>query len=472
MRTSLVRLPIAVLLLVIAGLAGASEPPRVVVSIKPVHSLVSGLMQGAGVPTLLVTGGSPLSFRPDEAQRAQLREADLVLWVGPELEAGLKRALAEEAPRGRVLALLDNNHLKVLPGEYGRRDPFFWLDSRNALILIDELTGMLVEMDPDRAHLYRQNRERLRGEVSSLDWELEVGYRALKSGRVYLYDPTQQYFAQAYAMRTAGSVTPRAGAQVEAADLLAARSRLASGEAACLLYESALPHDHLDLLAGTGVRQVAIDSFGSSLAPGEALYPKLMRAHFAAIAGCFGASGAAPATRHGTSAGEEEPVAPGSLGGRYMLLDQDGELVNEKTFRGHYQLIYFGYTFCPDICPTSLSTMSAALIRLGDKAKPIQPVFITVDPERDTPTVLRDYVTYFHPRLVGLTGTPAMIARVAKQYRVRYEKYLPEGTPPERYSMDHTTSLYLLDREGRFVTKFAHGISAAQLAAELEAIVH
>ncbi|RCX32218.1 metal ABC transporter solute-binding protein, Zn/Mn family [Thioalbus denitrificans] len=475
MRLLSVRLALAGFLLLLTSGAWAAEVPKVVVSIKPIHSLVAGLMENVAEPTLLIDSGSPLTYRPTAVQQARIAEADLVFWVGPELEQGLAEALPGIQSRGRVLALLDNQNLKILsaPGNPDLRDPFFWLDTRNALILLDEIAELLVEMDPGREHLYMQNRERMRTVLSSLDWELEVSYRALKSGRVYLYDPTQQYFSQAYAMRSAGSLNALPGGPADAASLLKARATLGSGEATCLLYEAAFPAENLGLLQTEGVQQVKLDSFGSDLEPGPMLYPDMMRGQFKAIAGCFGEETPAIGREKGHTVLDDTVAAVPSaqLVGRYMLLDQNGALVTNETFLGSYQLIYFGYTFCPDICPTSLQVMAAGLSGLGKKAERIQPLFITVDPERDTPPVMRQYVGYFHPRLVGLTGTPEMIERVAEQFRVRYEKYLPEGAPPDRYSMDHTASLYLLDPDGVFITKFAHGITAQQLAAELDQLI-
>lgn len=475
MRYLSVRLALAGFLLLFTFGAWAAEVPKVVVSIKPIHSLVTGLMENVVEPTLLIDSGSPLTYRPTAVQQARIAEADLVFWVGPELEPGLADVLPGLQARGRVLALLDNNNLKILSaaGNPQLRDPFFWLDTRNALILLDDIAQLLIATDPEREHLYRQNRDRMHSVLSSLDWELEVSYRALKSGRVYLYDPTQQYFAQAYAMRSAGSLNTLPGGPMEASALLKARSTLASGEATCLLYEAVFPADNLGLLQVEGVEQVQLDSFGSGLEPGPDLYPAMMRGQFKAIAGCFGVETPAIGREKGHTVLEDTVAAVPSaqLTGRYMLLDQDGALVTNETFLGNYQLIYFGYTFCPDICPTSLQVMTAGLSGLGKKAEQIQPVFITVDPERDTPPVMKQYVGYFHPRLVGLTGTQEMIERVAEQFRVRYEKYLPEGAPADRYSMDHTASLYLIGPDGVFITKFAHGITPEQLAAELDQLI-
>ncbi|MET0092817.1 MAG: SCO family protein, partial [Sedimenticola sp.] len=163
---------------------------------------------------------------------------------------------------------------------------------------------------------------------------------------------------------------------------------------------------------------------------------------------------------------ESQEDTPSTIGGKFMLIDHNGKLTTEKDLLGKYQLIYFGYTFCPDICPTSLSTTSMALDIIGEKAKLLDWYFITIDPERDTADVMKRYVKYFNEDLVGLTGSRAMIDRVARQFKARYEKVIEEGTDPDLYAMDHSASVYLMAPDGRFITKFAHGI-APELMAEL-----
>ncbi|MCG8426913.1 MAG: SCO family protein, partial [Chromatiales bacterium] len=149
-------------------------------------------------------------------------------------------------------------------------------------------------------------------------------------------------------------------------------------------------------------------------------------------------------------------------------VDQNSRLVTEKDMLGKYQLIQFGYTSCPDICPTSLQVMSIALERLGkEKASLIQPYFVSIDPERDTVELMKEYVRYFDSNLIGLTGSASMIKRVAEQYRVNYEKVFEEGRDPKLYLMDHTASLFLIAPDGTFITKFAYGISADQVVEKL-----
>lgn len=154
------------------------------------------------------------------------------------------------------------------------------------------------------------------------------------------------------------------------------------------------------------------------------------------------------------------------VGGPFTLTDQDGRKVTDKDFLGKYMLVFFGYTYCPDLCPTELQVMSAALDSLGAKADAIQPIFISFDAERDTPEVLKQYVSNFHPRLVGLTGTPEEIAVAAKAYRVYYSK-VPGSSAPDTYLMDHSTITYLMDPQGKFLKHFSYSTDSADLAKAL-----
>jgi cytochrome oxidase Cu insertion factor (SCO1/SenC/PrrC family) len=158
------------------------------------------------------------------------------------------------------------------------------------------------------------------------------------------------------------------------------------------------------------------------------------------------------------------------VGGPFTLTDQDGRKVTDKDFRGRYMLVFFGYTYCPDFCPTELQVMSVALENLGAKADAIQPIFISFDPERDTPEVLKQYVSNFHPRLVGLTGTQEEIAAAAKAYRVYYSK-APNSSAPDTYLMDHSTITYLMDPQGKFLKHFSYSTDASVLAKALEAAI-
>ncbi|HVW73972.1 MAG TPA: SCO family protein [Rhizomicrobium sp.] len=155
-----------------------------------------------------------------------------------------------------------------------------------------------------------------------------------------------------------------------------------------------------------------------------------------------------------------------AVGGPYALTDQDGKPRASTDFAGKYQLIYFGYTFCPDVCPTTLALMGAALDRLGPTQDRIVPVFITIDPERDTPEVLKKYVAAFGPRFVGLTGTPDEIAKVEKEYRVYAKKGPVEnGT----YAMDHSSVIYLMGPDGKLASFYDEATTPEDLAQKIKA---
>jgi protein SCO1/2 len=153
------------------------------------------------------------------------------------------------------------------------------------------------------------------------------------------------------------------------------------------------------------------------------------------------------------------------IGGPFELTRHDGKRVSEKDFEGKYTLIFFGYTFCPDVCPAGLQVMTAALDKLGGEADQIQPVFITIDPQRDTPEVLASYIEHFHPRLIGLTGSADDIAKAAKAYRVYYAKAKGEADDdPQDYLMDHSSILYLMGPDGTFVKHFTYTTDVEKLA--------
>jgi len=141
--------------------------------------------------------------------------------------------------------------------------------------------------------------------------------------------------------------------------------------------------------------------------------------------------------------------------------------VSEADFAGRFMLIYFGFTYCPDICPTEMQTFAEVMDRLGPLADRVQPLLITVDPARDTPEHLAGYVTLFHPRLVGLTGTEAQIAQVARAYRVYYAK--TDVRDAETYMMDHSAAVYLMGPDGRFVSIFGRGVPAERIADQIRA---
>lgn len=154
------------------------------------------------------------------------------------------------------------------------------------------------------------------------------------------------------------------------------------------------------------------------------------------------------------------------IGGPFTLVNGQGERVTEKTFAGKPMLVFFGFTNCPDVCPSGLQVIAAAIDQLGDKAKGLTPIFITVDPARDTPEVTAKYVTSFHPAIVGLSGSEQDVAGAIKAYRV-YAKKVEDGATADHYNVDHSAFLYLMDANGEFVKHFSHSVDADTLATEL-----
>lgn len=159
------------------------------------------------------------------------------------------------------------------------------------------------------------------------------------------------------------------------------------------------------------------------------------------------------------------------IGGEFSLTNHKGEPVTDKDFRGKYMLVSFGYTFCPDICPAELQLMTDAMRKLGDKQSEVTPVFVTIDPARDTVKQMRDYVSNFHPRMVGLTGTDEQIRQAAEAFRVFYAKAETATPGDQYYLMDHSTFIYLMDRNGEYLRHFPYGVSADDLAEAISSAV-
>jgi protein SCO1/2 len=168
--------------------------------------------------------------------------------------------------------------------------------------------------------------------------------------------------------------------------------------------------------------------------------------------------------------GASDTAAP-AIGGPFTLTDQHGNTVTDADFRGRYMLVYFGFTYCPDVCPTALATITEAMSQLGDAADRIVPILITVDPERDTPEQLKMYANHFSPRLVALTGTPEQIADVARKYRIYYAKAAEQDADDDAYTMDHSAITYLMGPDGAYVRHFSHVTNADRMAEQLREIV-
>ncbi|WP_247530605.1 SCO family protein [Bradyrhizobium sp. 199] len=150
------------------------------------------------------------------------------------------------------------------------------------------------------------------------------------------------------------------------------------------------------------------------------------------------------------------------VGGPFELIDQTGKVRSDRDFRGRLMLVYFGFTYCPDLCPTDLMAIGQALEQLGPDADAVQPVFITLDPERDTAEHLAEYVPLFHPRLLGLTGSPDAIGAASDAYKVYFAK-IAIGKDGVDYTIDHTSFIYLMDADGKYLGFFPPGTSAERI---------
>lgn len=150
------------------------------------------------------------------------------------------------------------------------------------------------------------------------------------------------------------------------------------------------------------------------------------------------------------------------VGGPFELTDHTGRIRTERDFRGQLKLVYFGFTYCPDICPTDLQAIGLALDKLGSDADRVQPLFVTVDPERDTAEHLSEYVPLFHPRLIGLTGSLEAVRKAADAYKVYFAK-IPIGQETGAYTVDHTAFFYLMDGDGNYLGFFPPGTSADRM---------
>jgi cytochrome oxidase Cu insertion factor (SCO1/SenC/PrrC family) len=163
---------------------------------------------------------------------------------------------------------------------------------------------------------------------------------------------------------------------------------------------------------------------------------------------------------------EPSGLVTASIGGPFALTDQNGVVRHDSDFRGKLMLIYFGYTYCPDACPAALTVMTSALDELGDAAKDVQPIFITVDPERDTVAQMKAYASNFHPRLLALTGSVEETTSAARAYRIYFEKVKPQGSSD--YLVDHSSLTFLMGRDGKFLTYFGPEVTADQMAAAIK----
>lgn len=187
------------------------------------------------------------------------------------------------------------------------------------------------------------------------------------------------------------------------------------------------------------------------------------------IVGAAAALAVFPAARERVLPDAVRNVGAAAIGGPFTLVDQTGRTVTEKDFHGRVMLVYFGFTNCPDVCPAALQVMDAARERLGAQANRVASVFVTVDPERDTPAVLSDYLTSF-PGTIGLTGSVEAVRQAAAAYRVYFKKSKDDGSSAS-YTVDHTSIIYLMGPDGRFISHFTHASSVDSIAAKLATLL-
>ncbi len=298
----------ALLAMLGTGPARASTYPRVVVSIAPLHSLVAAVMQGAGIPTLLLDGSeSPHSFslRPSEAR--MLSRADILFWIGPALELPLARVLGKLGP-GQQLAMLDAEDLTLLPNrhlppghddqdaaetahgeahDHQDVDPHIWLSPANAIVMAQAIADRLAGLDPPRSGIYRANAIRLQRELQALDAELAEQLASVRGDYVVLHD-AYQYLELRYGLHALAAVTTHAERQPGAARLRALRRLIVEHDVRCLFSEPAFPSRLVDLLReGPPLRHAVLDPLGADITPGPGAYADMLRAIARTLTDCL-----------------------------------------------------------------------------------------------------------------------------------------------------------------------------------------
>lgn len=298
-----------------ASLPAHAEAPKVVVSIKPIHSLVASVMHGVGEPTLLVRGGaSPHSYTMKPSDAKALSAADLVVWVGPELEGFLEKPLQANAPKATRLTLMDLKRLTLLqareggawePHDHGHEhhdhkghdhedheelNSHIWLDPANARAIVTATAEALVAKDPADAEAYRTNADRTLQALDALDAELKATLAPLKDKPFVVFHDAYQYFEARYDLSAVGSITVSPDRRPSAKRLSAIRAKIAGLNAACVFSEPQFePTLVRTVVEGTTAKTGVLDPEGADLPEGETLYPTLMRNLAASLRGCLGA---------------------------------------------------------------------------------------------------------------------------------------------------------------------------------------
>jgi zinc transport system substrate-binding protein len=292
-----------------------AEAPKVVVSIKPIHSLVASVMHGVGEPVLLVRGGaSPHSYTMKPSDAKALSAADLVVWVGPELEGFLEKPLQANAPKATRLTLMDLKSLTLLqareggawePHDHGHEhhdhkdhahedheelNSHIWLDPANARAIVTATADALAAKDPADAEVYRTNADRTLQALDALDAELKATLAPLKDKPFVVFHDAYQYFEAHYDLSAVGSITVSPDRRPSAKRLSAIRAKIAGLNAACVFSEPQFePTLVRTVVEGTRAKTGVLDPEGADLPEGEALYPTLMRNLAASLRGCLGA---------------------------------------------------------------------------------------------------------------------------------------------------------------------------------------
>jgi zinc transport system substrate-binding protein len=272
----------------------AREPPRVLASFRPIHSIAATVMDGVATPALLINGSaSPHAYALRPSDALKLDEADIIFWIGPELEAFLEAPLKSLAPDAEIVALIDQAGLSLLPvregglweaDEHSRHDesdatdPHLWLDPANAAVIADAMAFSLTLADPDNAERYLTNAGRFAERVAALDVELDERLRPVRNGRYIVMHDAYQYFEARYGQSPAGSVTVAADRPAGARRIVEIRNRIANSEIACVFSPPQFSPRLVGTLTEVGTARTAtLDDLGTEIAPGPGLYEALLR---------------------------------------------------------------------------------------------------------------------------------------------------------------------------------------------------
>ncbi|GAA0544910.1 zinc transport system substrate-binding protein [Rhizomicrobium palustre] len=287
-------------------LCPAEAAPKVLATLKPVHSLVAGVMAGAGTPELLVGGAlseHSYALKPSDARK--IAEADLVFEIGPDMETYLSGALSgagsrlvvlEKAPGVKLLAARkgglwgedEDRHAGHMGGHSELADPHLWLDPQNAIAMTRTIAGALAKADPAHAGLYRANADKRVAELTRLDQEIRAQLSPLKAVPYLVFHDAYHYFEARYGLSPAGAITVAPDRPVGARRLSDLRAMVAGGKAVCIFREPQFPPKLIDTLdAGTKAKIGVLDPLGAELTPGPTLYPSLMRQLAASLSSCL-----------------------------------------------------------------------------------------------------------------------------------------------------------------------------------------